>query len=166
MKLQIRIGTLTRQVEIQRTDQNQFTIGGEEENAQIEATEVAPNTYSILINGHAFEAIVVPAREGVRVHCGGHEFHATVSDPRAWQRERSARFETEGQQRIAAPMPGKVIRILVSAGQTVGANQGLVVVEAMKMQNEIRAPRAGTVDRVFIRDGQAVAAGEALVTLK
>jgi biotin carboxyl carrier protein len=166
MKLEIRIGTLTRQVEIQRTDQNQFTIGGKEESAQIEAMEVAPNAYSILINGHAFEATVVPAPEGVRVYCRGHEFLATVSDPRAWQREGSARLETEGQQRITAPMPGKVIRILVSAGQTVGANQGLVVVEAMKMQNEIRAPRAGTVDRVFICDGQAVAAGEALVTLK
>ncbi len=62
-------------------------------------------------------------------------------------------------------MPGKVIRVLVSPGQTVEADQGLVVVEAMKMQNEIRAPRAGAVDRIFIREGQAVAAGEALVTI-
>ena len=166
MKLEVRIGTVTRLMEIERTGQNQFIVGGKEESGQIDAVEVATNTYSILINGQAFEAIVVPTPEGERVHCGGREFHAIVSDPRAWQRERSARFETEGQQRIIAPMPGKVIRILVSAGQAVGADQGLVVVEAMKMQNEIRAPRAGTVDRVFIREGQAVAAGEALVTLK
>jgi oxaloacetate decarboxylase (Na+ extruding) subunit alpha len=53
----------------------------------------------------------------------------------------------------------------VSAGDTVEANQGLVVVEAMKMQNEIRAPKAGTIDRIFISEGQAVAAGDALVTI-
>jgi biotin carboxyl carrier protein len=62
-------------------------------------------------------------------------------------------------------MPGKVIRILVSAGETVEADQGLVVVEAMKMQNEIRAPKAGRIERIFIREGQAVAAGEVLVTI-
>jgi biotin carboxyl carrier protein len=71
----------------------------------------------------------------------------------------------EGKQQIPAPMPGKVVRILVSAGETVEANQGLVVVEAMKMQNEIRAPKSGTIERIFIREGQAVAAGEALVTI-
>ena len=62
-------------------------------------------------------------------------------------------------------MPGKVIRILVSNGEAVEADQGLVVVEAMKMQNEIRSPKAGTIERIFIREGQAVAAGEALVTI-
>jgi len=165
MKLEVRLGKLTRQVEIQRTGPNQFAIGGEEESAQINAIEVAPNTYSILIDGRAFEAVVVPAPEGMRVRCRGQDFYATVLDPRSWRRERSAIFETEVQQRITAPMPGKVVRVLVSPGQTVEADQGLVVVEAMKMQNEIRAPRAGAVDRIFIREGQAVAAGEALVTI-
>jgi biotin carboxyl carrier protein len=164
MKLEVRIGSLARQIEIQRTGPNQFAIGGDD-SAQIDAVEVASNTYSILIDGRAFEAVVVPAPEGVLVRCGGREFHATVSDPRAWRGGRGALFGAEGKQRVIAPMPGKVLRILVSAGETVEANQGLVVVEAMKMQNEIRAPKAGTIERISIREGQAVAAGEALLTI-
>ena len=164
MKLEIRIGKLARQIEVQRTGPNEFAVAAND-GMQIDAIEVAPNTYSILVNGRAFEAIVVPAAQGVLVRCGGQEFHAVVSDPRAWRGGRGALFGMEGKQQIPAPMPGKVVRILVSAGETVEANQGLVVVEAMKMQNEIRAPKSGTIERIFIREGQAVAAGEALVTI-
>lgn len=172
MKLEVRIGTLARQIEIQRTGPNQFAVG-EENSAQldtqfdktIDAVEVAQNTYSILVNGRAFEAVVAPAAEGVLVRCGSQEFHATVSDPRAWRGGSGALFGAEGKQRVTAPMPGKVVRILVSAGEAVEADQGLIVIEAMKMQNEIRAPKAGTIERIFIREGQAVAAGEALLTI-
>ena len=173
MKLEVRIGGLARQIEVQRTGSNQFAIRRNEgdhndtsiNDTKIDAIEVAPNTYSILVNGRAFEAVVMPAAEGVQVRCGGQEFHAIVSDPRAWRRGPSTLFGSEGKQQIRAPMPGKVIRILVSAGEKVEADQGLVVVEAMKMQNEIRAPKAGTIERIFIREGDAVAAGEPLVTI-
>jgi biotin carboxyl carrier protein len=59
-----------------------------------------------------------------------------------------------------APMPGKIVRVLVSAGDSVRTGQGLLVVEAMKMQNEIRAPKSGTIDRVAVVEGQTVNAGE------
>jgi len=172
MKLEVRIGTVAREIEIRRTGPNQFTAGGEDRantgaqmDSTIDAMEVAPNTYSILVNGRAFEAVVTPATEGVQVRCGGQEFHVIVSDPRAWRRGRGALFGSEGKQQITAPMPAKVIRILVSAGEAVEADQGLVVLEAMKMQNEIRARKAGTIERVFIREGDAVAAGEPLVIM-
>ena len=71
-------------------------------------------------------------------------------------------MEAEGRQPIVAPMPGKVIRLLVSAGDEVEAGQGLVVVEAMKMQNEIRSPKRGKVERVVATEGQNVNAGEVL----
>jgi biotin carboxyl carrier protein len=61
-----------------------------------------------------------------------------------------------------SPMPGKVIRLLVNVGDEVEAGQGLVVVEAMKMQNEIRSPKKGKVERVLVSEGQNVNAGEAL----
>ena len=167
MKLEVRIGGMLRQIEIERTGPTQFAISSEDrgKDFKIDAIEVAPNTYSILVNGRAFEAVVMPTAKGVQVRCGGREFHAIVSDPRAWRRGRSALFGSEGKQQITAPMPGKVIRILVSANEKVEADQGLVVVEAMKMQNEIRAPKAGTVERIFVREGDAVAAGEPLVTM-
>ena len=164
MKVQVRIGTLVRQVEIQRTGLHQFAAGADD-GAQIDAVEVAPNTYSILVNGHTFEAVVIPAMEGVRVRCNGREFQATVSDVRAWRRGRGALFGAEGKQQVIAPMPGRVIRVLVSVGEAVEADQGLLVVEAMKMQNEIRAPKAGKIERILVHEGQAVAAGEALVAI-
>lgn len=174
MKLEVRIGGLVRQIEIQSTGPNQFAISGEDRGGNdtkikdrtIDAVEVAPNTYSILVNGRAFEAVMMPAAEGVQVRCGGQEFHAIVSDPRAWRRRQAALFGSEGKQQITAPMPGKVIRVLVSAGEKVQTDQGLVVIEAMKMQNEIRAPKAGTIERIFIREGDAVAAGEPLLTIE
>jgi biotin carboxyl carrier protein len=63
-------------------------------------------------------------------------------------------------------MPGKIVRLLVEAGQQVQAEQGLVVVEAMKMENELRAPRAGCVREVGVREGQAVEMGAVLVVVE
>ncbi|MBI4459929.1 MAG: biotin/lipoyl-binding protein [Acidobacteria bacterium] len=63
-------------------------------------------------------------------------------------------------------MPGKVIRVLVSENQSVEAGQGLLVVEAMKMQNEIKSPRAGCVQKVRVREGQTVTAGEVLLVVE
>ena len=74
--------------------------------------------------------------------------------------------KAEGPARVKAPMPGKLVRVLVAAGDAVAAGQGLVVVEAMKMENELRAPRAGRVREVPVREGQAVEAGALLVVLE
>jgi biotin carboxyl carrier protein len=71
-----------------------------------------------------------------------------------------------GLARVTAPMPGKLVRVLVAAGQAVAAGDGLVVVEAMKMENELRAPKAGTVKEVPVREGQAVEAGTLLVVVE
>jgi biotin carboxyl carrier protein len=177
MKVQVRIGTLTRQLEIHRAGKNQFVVTADENGAhdnapnkkpdkKIDAVEVSSNIYSILINGRAFDVAIVPTAEGVLVRCGAYEYHAFVSDPRAWRGGHGALFGAEGKQQVIAPMPGKIVRILVNAGQTVENDQGLLVVEAMKMQNEIRASKAGKIERIFVREGQAVAAGEALVTIE
>jgi len=164
MKVEVRIQGLVRSIEIERTGPNQFRAGCND-GGQIDAFEVAPNTYSFIIDGHVFDAVVIPAAEGVLVRCRGREFAASISDPRAW-RKRGAVFGAEGQQQVTAPMPGKVVRILVSEGAAVEADQGLIVVEAMKMQNEIRASRSGKVERIFVREGQAVAAGEPMATIQ
>ena len=71
-----------------------------------------------------------------------------------------------GPQQVTAPMPGKVVRLLVSAGDEVQLRQGLVVVEAMKMENELRAAKAGRVREVFVREGQSVEAGTPLVVVE
>ena len=129
----------------------------------VDAVEIAPNTISILLDGQSFEISVTPSPEGkLKLQTGTREFTAEIIDPRAWSGRRHANVEVEGRQQIVAPMPGKVVRLLVKAGDRVEAGQGLLVVEAMKMQNEIRSPKSGTVERVLAREGQPVNAGEVL----
>ena len=130
---------------------------------EADAVEVATGTYSILLQGQSFEVRVQPEPDGrLHVQTCGEEFPVEILDPRVWRGKRGGVLEAEGRQQVTAPMPGKIVRLLVAAGDTVEAGQGLLVVEAMKMQNEIRAPKSGTVERIFVSEGQPVTAGHAL----
>ncbi len=129
----------------------------------VDAAEIAPNTLSILLDGQSFEINVTPSPDGkLKLQTGSREFTAEVVDPRAWSGRRHGSVEAEGRQQIVAPMPGKVVRLLVRESDRVEAGQGLLVVEAMKMQNEIRSPKSGIVERVFAKEGQPVNAGDVL----
>jgi biotin carboxyl carrier protein len=126
----------------------------------------APNAVSVILGGAVFEIHIAPSLDGTyKLQTGPHEFQADVRDPRAWHGRKQGALEAEGRQQIFAPMPGKVIRLLVNVGDEVEAGQGLVVVEAMKMQNEIRSPKSGTVERLAVSEGQTVNAGEIVATI-
>ncbi len=123
----------------------------------------APNAVSVILNGAAFEIHIAPSLDGTyKLQTGAHEFQADVRDPRAWRGRKQGALEAEGRQQIVAPMPGKVIRLLVKVGDDVEVGQGLMVVEAMKMQNEIRSPKKGRVERLQAKEGQPVNAGDIL----
>jgi biotin carboxyl carrier protein len=123
----------------------------------------APHAVSVILNGAAFEVHIAPSPGGTyKLQTGPHEFQADVRDPRAWRGRNQGALEAEGRQQILAPMPGKVVRLLVKSGDEVEAGQGLVVVEAMKMQNEIRSPKKGKVEVLQAREGQPVNAGDVL----
>jgi biotin carboxyl carrier protein len=162
MKYEVRIGGKTRMVEFQRISNGwQATFDGGPGVADV--TEIAPNTYSVLLDGRSHEICVTPSPGGrLNLQTGRFEFEAEVVDPRSWSGRHHAGVEAEGRQQIVAPMPGKIVRVLVKAGDRVEAGQGLLVVEAMKMQNEIRSPKGGTIERVLAEEGQAVNAGEVL----
>jgi biotin carboxyl carrier protein len=130
-----------------------------------DALEIAPGIYSILIDGESFEARIEPETSGLRITVGEREFQAEIRDPREWRRRRSSAAEAKGRQQVVAPMPGKVVRVLVQAGDAVEAKQGLFVVEAMKMQNEVRSPKSGKVERLLVTEGQTVNAGEILAVV-
>jgi biotin carboxyl carrier protein len=128
-----------------------------------DAVQISPCILSILLNGQSHELRITPDSAGkLKLQTRTQEFTAEVIDPRSWSGRRHGQVEAEGRQKIVAPMPGKVVRLLVKAGDHVEAGQGLLVVEAMKMQNEIRSPKSGTVDCVLATEGQPVTAGEAL----
>jgi biotin carboxyl carrier protein len=162
MKFDVRIGDKTRIVELERNaDRWRIALDGQPLDA--DAVQIAPNTFSILLRGQSHEIRVTPSPNGtLTLQTNLEEFTAEVIDPRAWSGRRHSVLEAEGRQQVVAPMPGKVVRLLVKAGDTVEAGQGLLVVEAMKMQNEIRSPKSGVVERLLAQEGQAVNAGEIL----
>jgi biotin carboxyl carrier protein len=155
-------GTKKHLVELEPTPGG-YLISLDGKAVDADATLVAPSAVSVLIGGQAFEVHVTPVRdEQIKLQSGAHEFTAELRDQRAWRGRRQGTLEAEGRQQIIAPMPGKVVRLLVNAGDEVEAGQGLVVVEAMKMQNEIRSPKNGKVERLQVKEGQNVNAGEVL----
>jgi biotin carboxyl carrier protein len=127
-------------------------------------TSPEPGIYSILIDGRSYEAFVEDTATGIAVSVDGHRFEIDVRDPREWSRKASG-HGGEGVQTISSPMPGKVVRVLVAVGDAVEAGQGIVVVEAMKMQNEMKANRAGTIQTLPAKEGATVSAGEVLATI-
>jgi biotin carboxyl carrier protein len=132
---------------------------------EADAARILPGAYSILLGGRSFEVSVVETAEGLLVHAAGCEFHVEITDLRSWRRRRGGSIELEGRQQVSAPMPGKIASVLAAPGQNVEAGQGLLVIEAMKMQNEIRSPKSGTVERLLVKEGQTVSAGEILAVI-
>ncbi len=162
MKYEVCISGKTHIVELERNGEG-WQARLDDESGAADVVETAPNTFSILLSGRSHEVYVTPSSGAeLQLQTGGFEFNAEVIDPRSWRGRRHGGAEAEGRQQIVAPMPGKVVRLLVKAGDRVEAGQGLFVVEAMKMQNEIRSPKSGTVERVLVAEGQAVNSGEVL----
>lgn len=131
---------------------------------EADAVRISRGTYSILLGGRSMEVTVEEISGGLLLRVNGREFHLENHDPRSWHRGHGAGIELEGRQQLVAPMPGKIVRVLVAAGEQVSAGQGLLVIEAMKMQNEIRSPKSGAVEKI-VREGQTVNAGEVLATV-
>ena len=138
---------------------------GDDPGREAEVVKVEPGVYSVLLAGRSYEARVEPGAGGSVVVIDGHRFEVEVRDPRRFRGKGAARG-TGGLNRVTAPMPCKVVRVMVSAGAAVTAGHALMVVEAMKMQNELRAPRAGTVASIPVREGDTVAAGEVLAIIE
>jgi biotin carboxyl carrier protein len=162
VQLQAPSGKQTRVVDLERNgDVWRVFLDGQP--VQADALEVAPHTISILLEGRSYTLQITQLSAGVlKLQTPLQEFTAEVADPRAWRGRTHGALQLEGRQQIAAPMPGKVVRVLVHVGDQVEAGQGLLVVEAMKMQNEIRSPKAGIIERLLAKEGQPVNAGEVL----
>jgi biotin carboxyl carrier protein len=129
------------------------------------AVEVEPGIYSVLLGDKSYEAKITPSGDAWAVDVDGRHFVLEVEDPRSLRRRGGIEGHT-GPQRLASPMPGKVVRVLVEMGAEVEAGQGVAVVEAMKMQNEVKAVRAGRVVSMQAREGATVTAGEVLAVLE
>ena len=124
--------------------------------------------YSLLLNHHSRELVVETQQQGYRVSLEGQIFDVRVADERHL-RMASSRAEvsaTDGDLQVNAPIPGLVVQILVQEGQEVAQNDPLIILEAMKMENEIRAQRAGVIRGVSVEVGQSVEGNAHLMTIE
>jgi biotin carboxyl carrier protein len=136
---------------------------------ELEAREVEAGVYTLLIDGRVYECRVegAAARGGAtKVEVGGHSYEVTLSDPKRLRGAGAGSADAGGRAEIKALMPGKIVRVLVGVGASVEAGDALVVVEAMKMQNEMKSPKVGTVIEVRAQAGTTVNAGDVLVVIE
>lgn len=139
---------------------------------ELEARELGPGEFVLLHENRVYECRVArgdgPAgADASDVTIGRETYAVTLADPRRWRDARGeAAGPDAGRAQINAPMPGKVVRVLVEQGQTVAAGQPVVVVEAMKMQNELKSPKAGTVAELRAAEGATVNAGDVLAVIE
>ena len=164
MKYFVAIGAQTFEVDV---DGTRVTVNGvalESDLAPVSGTPL----YHLLLGGESWTVAAEPLEGTGRWALGlaGERVEVAVEDERAHGMEAvTGKDQRTGDGTVRAPMPGLVVRIEVAEGQQVDAGTGLVVVEAMKMENELRAPRSGTVRTVHVAVGDAVEKGASLVTL-
>ncbi len=133
----------------------------------IDPVRISSDVLSLLIDGRSYEirqeSLPQATAGSTRLWIEGKPYEAEVRDPRSLKSRRNAAIDDSGPKKLTAPMPGKVVRYLVAEGDAVEAGQGLVVVEAMKMQNEIKSPKKGTIQKIAAAVGGAVNAGDVLM---
>lgn len=135
--------------------------GAAVEPVDADVIEVEPGVYSVIAGLACWEARVA----GNEISIGEHRFQFEVDDPRQWKRSGHATV-SHGGVSLTAAMPGKIVRILVAVGDEIVAGQGILVVEAMKMQNEVKAPRDGRVSAIEVRENDSVNAGAVLARIE
>ena len=133
----------------------------------VDAAFTARDVISMLVDNRAHEIKREYSMLGeTHIIIGSERFAAEVRDPRSLRSRRSAAGVGEGPQKILAPMPGKIVRLMVAEKDEVEAGQGLLVVEAMKMQNEIKSPKKGVVQKIMVAEGSNVNPGETMAIVE
>ena len=132
---------------------------------EVDAVLARPNVLSLRLGNAVFEVKCERVGADIHIWVGSQRFAAEIRDPRSL-RGRVRAGDDEGPKKLTAPMPGKVVRLLLRQGSAVDAGGGVVVVEAMKMQNEVKSPKKGTVQKILVTEGAAVNAGDVLAIVE
>jgi biotin carboxyl carrier protein len=132
---------------------------------QVDAILARPDVLSLRIGNMAYEIKLERVANDLYLWVGSERFAAEVRDPRSL-RGRTRAGDDHGPRKIIAPMPGKVVRLMVRERSEVEAGAGVAVVEAMKMQNEIKSPKKGTIQKVLVSEGTTLNAGDVLAIVE
>jgi biotin carboxyl carrier protein len=172
MKLQLEIAGRLRSVELEIGNDKPgdsarryaATLDGQP--IEFEAQLLHPGVLSLLIGHRAYRVVFEDDAEEPAVYIAGERHLYRIDDPRSLKARRSHTQGHDGPKPIKASMPGRVVRLLAQPGDTVEVNQGVVVIEAMKMQNELKSPKAGKVADLRVAPGDTVTAGEVLAVIE
>jgi len=168
MKLKATISEKNYEVTVEeRGDQTIATIEGRE--YVLNVRESTSGDLLILEGSEIYNCLVAEnpkRRQAFEVHVGPGSYEVSIVDPKRLRSGQAATGHNHGAARITAPMPGKVVRLLVAEGAEIEAGAGVVVVEAMKMQNEMKSPRDGVVVAINVKPGDTVNAGDVLAVVE
>lgn len=166
MKFVAVLGQKTMMVEIVKNN-GDYTVTIEDRRYKVDAIPSGPLALSLLVDGRSCEV----ALEKHDDHCTAHFYDGAVEfdfyEARKFKAaELSKKSHSEGPVKVTAPMPGKIVRIPVKENSMVEEGTPLVVMEAMKMQNEFRSPRQGVVRKIHVKEGDTVSAQQVLVVIE
>lgn len=163
MKLEVEIAGRVRVVDFTAGEPTVMLDGSA---APVEARLLRPGVLSLIVDGRAWRVVFDEDANGPAVLIGGQRIPYSVNDPRSLKARRAHASGTDGPRPIKASMPGRVVRVLAQPGEAVEAHQGILVIEAMKMQNEMKSPKQGTVAELRVKPGDTVSAGDVLAVVE
>lgn len=166
MKRIVEIEGIKRQLSLRKLDSGEFSVELDGQPYAADVCQLDARTLSILLDGRSYRVLLDNRGDDKAVSVEDRRIPFRIEDPRSLQSRRKADAGGSGARPVMASMPGRIIRLLVQQGDAVEAHQGLIVVEAMKMQNELKAPKAGTVVRVAVEVGATVQAGAVLLVIE
>ena len=163
MKISARTGSKVHEITIERQN-GLYVLEIDGERRIVDALKLESDFYSIVMENRSYEVSVEADGDRYFVRHGAAEQIVELTDP--GRRAREDRGVAEGPQEVVTVMPGKIVRLLVNEGDNVAEGQGVVIVEAMKMENEIASPKDGKVAAIKVEPGQAVEVGTTLVVIE
>ena len=160
------LGDQTYTVEIEETGKSVYRVSVDGNEFIVDGKKTGRTNYSLIVDNRSFEIEVDNTDDQYRVLVDGRNYRISMVDERRMRvGAAQAGTQLQGRQKVSVPMPGKVIAILVSQGDQVEKGQGLVIVEAMKMENEVHSPIAGEVKEIKVKPGDTVEGGQELIVI-
>jgi biotin carboxyl carrier protein len=169
MTFDIEINGRARVVSVERAAAGRYRVTVDGTPHLIDAERVGSFGLSLLMDGGVSRDVQIApggAPGEMLVRLDGRTAAALIDGRRTGRASADGGTHARGEQAVVAPMPGRIVRLLVSRGDDVAARQGVVVVEAMKMENELRSPKAGRVKDVAVTAGASVEAGRVLIVIE
>jgi biotin carboxyl carrier protein len=161
------LGERNYTVEIEEIDKSVYRISVDGNEFMVDGKKTGRTNFSLIVDNRSFEIEVDHKGDEYRVLVDGRSYRVNLMDERRVRTSGAVEAAgMQGRQAVSVPMPGKVIAVLVAEGDTVEKGQGLVIVEAMKMENEVRSPIAGEVKAIKVTQGETVEGGATLLIVE